>query len=117
ADHDRALQHVLDQIVRHQAGSGAATDWSISDLIVDANAAPAGDAARTLAMHGLRVKDGMLWFAQAHDALARMFRPTPWAASWPRTLLQIPGARKSQPATIRFGKGNTRKAVGIPLDL
>lgn len=114
ADHERAAAHLIEQMVRHQADSGMSQDRPIVELLVDARAAPLGRSADTLAANGIRVDGDTVWLATGHSRLNDLFRTTPWATSWPNTLLQTPGGRRSQPKAIRFGS-LVKKAIGIPI--
>ncbi|MBK3735561.1 hypothetical protein GAY29_21145 [Azospirillum brasilense] len=131
-DQDRALDHLLEQMVRVQPGSGAAFDRPISSLI----AAAAGgvpdlagkltgdavdgvfpDVAEMHLIHlGLRVdrSAGMLWVARKHSRMAAIFQDTPWASAWETQLGRVNGAVKITPKPVRFGS-LVKRAVGVPL--
>ena len=116
ADHEKALAHLLEQVIRHKADSGPASEIPVVELIADASNAPIGSASRTLAAAGMRVEGSVLWLAQGHARLAQIFQGTPWATAWRNTLLQTPGARRSQPKAVRFGH-HVAKAIALPMEV
>lgn len=61
---------------------------------------------------GVRVLDGMVWFARGSSAIARACDRTPWGPSWVRTLARAPGAEK--PAHVMWFAG-AHRIVGVPL--
>ena len=120
-DHLGALAVVLDHILRLPGAGGATIERSVAELIEIASSDQADGendpwpnvARKTLARHGVRVMDGMLWVARSHAGLERLFAQTSWADSWARTLLQIPGSRRHEP--MRFGP-QVKGAIGVPLE-
>ena len=120
-EHAKALAVVLDHILRIPGAGGATIERSVAELIEIAatdTADGAGDpwpsvALKTLARHGVRVIDGMLWIARSHAGLEQLFAKTSWADSWARTLLQISGSRRHEP--MRFG-AVVKTAIGVPLE-
>ncbi|TWA73953.1 hypothetical protein FBZ83_12620 [Azospirillum brasilense] len=131
-DQDRALDHLLEQMIRVQPGSGAAFERPVASLVAavaggvqDLTGKLTGDAvdgvfpdvAEMHLLHlGLRVdpSSGMLWAARSHSRLSALFRDTPWASAWETQLGRVNGAVKTTPKSMRFGK-MVKRAVGVPL--
>ncbi|AWK85045.1 hypothetical protein [Azospirillum thermophilum] len=131
-DQTRALDHLLEQMVRVQPGSGPAFERPVASLIAAAaGGAPdytgkldgpsvdgvAPDVAEMHLLHlGMRVaRDaGMLWVARAHSRMASLFKETPWAAAWETQLGRVNGAVKTTQKPMRFGS-LVKRAVGVPL--
>lgn len=110
ADHDKALSHLLQSIVRGAHGH----EHSVGELI-DLALTGDGDHSKALKRRGLRAEPAgfadydtaSLFVAKGHRELAQLFGATPWATTWHETLAQHPAA-SSHPSPIRFAGDQSR---------
>ncbi len=61
------------------------------------------EAAATLLMYGIKVKGGILYIANSHAELEKLFKETGWRGGWKNLLLRIEGAKAKR--SMRFGIG------------
>jgi len=110
SDHDKAMAHLMEQIIRQSPG----TEWSVAEAIKIVKGQPDHGAANVLARNGIRVRGGNLLIGRSHSIIDKFFATTPWARVWDKTILQYPGASVAQ-TTVDFA-GTKKRAVMIPLD-
>lgn len=109
ADHDKAVAHLLEQVLR----VSPSMEWSIAEAIRFAHEDNAHEAHRVLGRHGIKVKDNHLFLGRSHHIIDKMFTLTAWSKVWDRTILQYPGA--SLGTTTTDFSGYKKKAIIIPL--
>lgn len=110
SDHDKALNHLMEQIVRN----GPGVEWSIAEAIKHIRDSSDHPATNVLARHGIRLKEGNVLIGRSHSIIDKFFTQTPWARVWDKTILQCPGATAGQ-TTVDFA-GTKKKAIIIPLN-
>jgi len=124
----RALDYLMQQTLRIEAGNRRPQDVQIGELVEIASGhggmdpiAPPLEAASVLARAGVRVRameqhDGetapALLIANNSDLATRKFAGGAWAVGWQATLLRAPGAAKRAP--VKFA-AVTSRCIGIPL--
>jgi len=117
ADHDKALSHLLQSIVRGPHGN----EHSVGELI-DHTLRADGEHPKTLTRRGLRAEPAgfagydtaSLFVAKDHRELSQLFAATPWSTTWYETLTQHPAAsRRKDP--VRFS-GYQSRCIRIDLD-
>lgn len=110
SDHDKALNHLLEQIIRQSPG----VEWSIAEALSILKVEPSHIAGSVLARHGIKIKDGNVMIGRSHSIIEKFFSQTPWARVWDKTILQFPGCSSSVSA-VDFA-GTKKKALVIPID-
>lgn len=108
-DHDKALNHLLEQIIRSSPGN----EWSVAEALTLVKGNPDHAASSVLARHGIRIRDGNVFIGRSHSIIDKFFGQTPWARVWDKTILQCPGATPFN-TTVDFA-GTKKKAISIPL--
>lgn len=134
ADHDRALDHLLEYMVRVQPATGQPFERPAVTLIMavaeaktlipgkidedhEVDGVRAGVAARTLGDLGVKVDPHLdvVWLAQGHSRLSAILANTPWATNWREVLARIAGAERPKNKSARFGQMVKKVGVGIPI--
>jgi putative DNA primase/helicase len=123
-DEQRLVNFVFQQLLTVKVG-GSPYDRTIGGLVKAAT--PGGDknvdhevAAEVLLRHGIKydAKEGGVWIANKHAALAEFLKDTPWSVNWNRALKRLDGAIASA-APVWFGPdypGRPPRAVFVPVN-
>jgi putative DNA primase/helicase len=125
ADRDeiRLLRLILASRVR--VGTAEA---SISRLIEDAASTepgeygmPADKAAAALRENGIRYdwrnNSRGIYVSTNHPALKNILKSTPWDSAWSKALMRLPETEGGAKVSVRFGLGQTSRAVWIPMSV
>jgi putative DNA primase/helicase len=93
------------EVVREATTTGFDTDEALRKRI---------DLKGALLRHGIKMEPGILYVANQHPELEKLFRETPWAAAkWRQQLERIPGAERA--GVISFGTHVKQRAVMVPI--
>lgn len=119
-DESRCLAHLLAHRVRMDGN-----EISIGRLIecahsMEADIHPNSDRARRmLSENGVRYgeRNGRFgcFVSTNHTALKGAMRATPWASAWSKSLARLHGAETGRGVEIRFGMGQGKRAVWLPM--
>lgn len=115
-EHEKFLATVLTMRLRYDKdGMGRESDiGSMIDAAASRDSMIHIEAIDGLKQVGIKVEGDRVLFANNSPKLSAMLKETVWS-DWRRLLMKFDGANNCENRTIRFGKGITGKATGIPL--
>lgn len=113
-DSERLIRRILNSMIEYTL-LDRTVRMPVSELIsrVLRGENDAGDAAKSLARHGMVVKDGWLCVANTDDGLSGLLRDTPWTV-YRSSLARLDGVT-TDGKTMRFGTGSPRRYLKVPL--
>lgn len=113
-DSERLMRRILNSMVEYTM-LDRTVRMPVSELIgrVVRGEQDAADAAKSLARHGMAVKDEWLCVANTDDGLSYLLKDTPWTVY--RSSLQRLEGVTTDGKTMRFGTGSPRRYLKVPL--
>ena len=113
-DSERLMRRILNSMIEYTM-LDRTVRMPVSELIgrVVRGEQDAGDAAKSLARHGMVVKDEWLCVANTDDGLSGLLKDTPWMVY--RSSLQRLEGVMTDGKTMRFGTGSPRRYLKVPL--
>jgi putative DNA primase/helicase len=123
-DENQCLAHLFAAHLRFEL-HGHGTTMSVSEVVeaireIPENAVLEGEINRrnelrkVLIRHGLKLSGDVLFVANRHQLLEKVFADTAWAgAKWKQQLGRVPGAQAVE--TMAFGSHVRQRAVGVPV--
>lgn len=101
---------------RHRFGTHEVTIGGlIACALGDHDRMPAEAADYELKNMGIKVEEDKVIFSNTSEQIRKILSDTPWAASWKRSLSDIPGAEKT--LSVYFSPGHTSRGVAVPAKL
>jgi len=113
-DSERLIRRILNSMIEYSMVDRTVR-MPVSEMIMRVRSGDpgSGDAAKALARCGMAVKGDFLCVANTDDGLSGLLADTPWRAYRP-SLSRLDGVI-TEDKTMRFGGGNPRRYMRVPL--
>jgi len=119
SDEANCLSYLLERVLTVETASSR-YEKSIVDIVEGAMTsmdlmAKGAEFRETLMLNGMKVQNQMLFVANRHPGLSKVFKESQWESGWAKSLARIKDAERSKLIKFRDVHKKVSRCVGIPL--